>query len=350
MFVPLSFIISLLLTNLEGNLKSVSSESPHHKNGGIIVVGSYVSKSSQQLQKLLEKMDIHRLEIDVGELLQYFKAERLNHSSSSSTSSHYDTEKDFCRIIHQNPSISDIFQKYLSIITETIFPSEEFSSSAASSSTKDIVMFTSRTFIKDSELIDLKFISYFITQLIYELKEKPRFLIAKGGITSHEVAQYGLGIRSAKVLGQIEKGVPVWQIDKQSYFAHDDDQEERKENLSKQNEEEECEEDCGKATDKIKEKFADLLYIVFPGNVGDEMTLCHVANKLGVKYKSEESEMIVTASENTSFIFKKDFSLKKTLTTMKETKQAIAAFNICELVSSSSFFLFLTIFSPFGGC
>jgi hypothetical protein len=273
-------------------------------------------------------MDIQPLEIDVGQLLKYFKAERLKHSAHISSSSHYETEKEFCRIIHQNPLISEIFQNYLSTITETIFPCKD----SASSSVKDIVLYTSRTFIKDSELIDLKFISYFITQLIYELKEKPRFLIAKGGITSHEVAQYGLGIQSAKVLGQIEKGIPVWQINKQSYFSHNDDEKDDTNNNQRNEKEkgEQCEDECEEVTKKIKEKFSNLLYIVFPGNVGDEMTLCQVANKLGVKYKEEERAAGIIVNESIKSMFQKDFPLKKTLITMKERKQAIAAFNICK--------------------
>ena len=38
----------------------------------------------------------------------------------------------------------------------------------------------------------------------------PEFLIAKGGITSNDVAVEALGVKRATVLGQVVPGVPVW--------------------------------------------------------------------------------------------------------------------------------------------
>ena len=40
---------------------------------------------------------------------------------------------------------------------------------------------------------------------------RPSYILAKGGVTSHEVAICGLGMSRARVLGQIESGVPVWE-------------------------------------------------------------------------------------------------------------------------------------------
>lgn len=42
---------------------------------------------------------------------------------------------------------------------------------------------------------------------------EPRFIIAKGGITAHDIAAKGLGIKQGKVLGQILPGVPVWRAE-----------------------------------------------------------------------------------------------------------------------------------------
>ena len=64
----------------------------------------------------------------------------------------------------------------------------------------------------------------------------PRFIIAKGGITSSELATGALAIKRARVLGQILPGIPVWQPDSSSNYA-------------------------GGA------------YVVFPGNVGDDAAL-----------------------------------------------------------------------------
>jgi uncharacterized protein YgbK (DUF1537 family) len=79
-------------------------------------------------------------------------------------------------------------------------------------------------------------ISTALVELVQTLQVKPAWLIAKGGITSSDVATKALGIRRAEVLGQILPGVPVWSADAGS-------------------------------------KFPDLPYIVFPGNVGTANSL-----------------------------------------------------------------------------
>ena len=38
-------------------------------------------------------------------------------------------------------------------------------------------------------------------------RARPAWIVAKGGITSHDVAVYGLGIRRAEVIGQLFPGV-----------------------------------------------------------------------------------------------------------------------------------------------
>ena len=40
--------------------------------------------------------------------------------------------------------------------------------------------------------------------------QRPAWVIAKGGITSSDVASRGLEMREARVAGQILPGVPVW--------------------------------------------------------------------------------------------------------------------------------------------
>jgi len=49
-----------------------------------------------------------------------------------------------------------------------------------------------------------------LSQLVRRLAVRPRFLIAKGGITSSDLATQGLGIRRATVIGQLLPGVSVW--------------------------------------------------------------------------------------------------------------------------------------------
>lgn len=68
-------------------------------------------------------------------------------------------------------------------------------------------------------------------------------VVAKGGITSAEVARQGLHSRSGTVLGQIAAGVSAWRLDlTENRSAH---------------------------------------YIVVPGNVGDESTLLHALSAVG---------------------------------------------------------------------
>ena len=70
-----------------------------------------------------------------------------------------------------------------------------------------------------------------------------RFLIAKGGITSSDIATRALGVRRAIVLGQVAPGVPVWRLGPES-------------------------------------RFPSLPYVIFPGNVGDDCTLAEIAASL----------------------------------------------------------------------
>ena len=71
----------------------------------------------------------------------------------------------------------------------------------------------------------------------------PKFIIAKGGITSSDVATKGLAIRKARVLGQVAAGIPVWLTGEEA-------------------------------------KFSGIPYIVFPGNVGWERALLETVEKI----------------------------------------------------------------------
>ena len=81
--------------------------------------------------------------------------------------------------------------------------------------------------------------------VLRKLQTRPRFVIAKGGITSHEVAQRGLGALRATVLGQLQPGVPVWRLEQGPGVRH-----------------------------------TGMPYIVFPGNVGGPSSLLDAARTL----------------------------------------------------------------------
>ena len=71
----------------------------------------------------------------------------------------------------------------------------------------------------------------------------PRFLVAKGGITSSDIGTKALGVKKAFVPGQILAGVPVWVTGEES-------------------------------------RFPGIPYVIFPGNVGAEDALLQVVEKL----------------------------------------------------------------------
>ena len=72
---------------------------------------------------------------------------------------------------------------------------------------------------------------------------RPRFLIAKGGITSSDVGTKALHVKRAWVQGQIGPGVPVWRTGPES-------------------------------------RFPGIPYIIFPGNVGGDTLLRDVVKTL----------------------------------------------------------------------
>lgn len=61
-------------------------------------------------------------------------------------------------------------------------------------------------------------ISDAVTSVIAGLMVRPGFIIAKGGITSSDVGTKALKVRRAVVLGQISPGIPVWRLGAESKF------------------------------------------------------------------------------------------------------------------------------------
>jgi uncharacterized protein YgbK (DUF1537 family) len=77
-------------------------------------------------------------------------------------------------------------------------------------------------------------------------------MIAKGGITSADVARHGLGVRSGHVRGPVLTGVSVWDLTVPNHGGnHGPDG-------------------------------ADITYAVVPGNVGEPKTLVRVAEAFGL--------------------------------------------------------------------
>ena len=102
----------------------------------------------------------------------------------------------------------------------------------------DALLFTSRAVLQDvrDEGANLRIgqqISSALVEIVRGLPRAPTWFIAKGGITSSDMATEALGIRHATVLGAILPGVPVWRAVE-------------------------------------AERWPDVPLVIFPGNVGTE--------------------------------------------------------------------------------
>ncbi|MEM7333323.1 MAG: four-carbon acid sugar kinase family protein [Chloroflexota bacterium] len=178
-------------------LKHSQLVTPQRQRGGLVVIGSYVPKTTRQLGELKKQENIVLIELSVPELLDDVK---------------------------QPLTIQQTAQEIETQLNQQ----------------KDVVLFTSRKLITQSDAFDPltigNIVSDCLVHIVQQLSEAPRYLIAKGGITSSDIATKGLGIKRAMVLGQILPGIPVWQAGESS-------------------------------------RFPNLPYIVFPGNVGDDDAL-----------------------------------------------------------------------------
>lgn len=175
--------------------------------GGIVLIGSHVKKTTLQLESLKEtKTPARFLEFDVNTC---FREGGLDEETK--------------RMIRE--------------------------AEQAMAEGRTAVVYTSRTLLAPEgmdkeELLQLSVnISNAVTGVIAGLHRKPKFLIAKGGITSSDVGTKALKVRKAMVLGQVQPGIPMWRTGPES-------------------------------------KFPGLSYIIFPGNVGEADTLKKIVELL----------------------------------------------------------------------
>ncbi|MEM9338168.1 MAG: four-carbon acid sugar kinase family protein [Bacteroidota bacterium] len=182
--------------------------------GGLIVVGSYVPKSGQQLAYLLDHIDQEAaVELNVDEILtggQMFDPSAIS--------------KRIDALLAKHP---------------------------------EVVLYTSRKLVTggsaEKNLLIGNTVSNTLVDIVKQLENRPRYLISKGGITSHDLATRSLGMSRGQVLGQLLPGVPVWKITSETRSG---------------------------ATRSGTTPFSDFPYLVFPGNVGDESSLFQLTQKL----------------------------------------------------------------------
>jgi uncharacterized protein YgbK (DUF1537 family) len=172
--------------------------------GGLVIVGSYVPKTTGQLNELLATPGTAASELRVSQL--------LNQST------------------RQNE-----IERVAAFVEQSLLAGE------------DTVVYTSRELIPganaEESLAIGRRVSESLVALVQKLRTQPRYLLAKGGITSSDIATQGLNVKRARVLGQIIPGVPVWRTGAES-------------------------------------RIPGLVYIVFPGNVGDNHALVQTIQNL----------------------------------------------------------------------
>lgn len=178
----------------------------NNANGGLVVIGSYTQKTTEQFNQLRELAGLNEIGFDSD---LYAEAEQF--------------DAEIQRVVHEaEQAILD---------------------------GKTAIVYTKRTPLaktfknKEEALKASVMISDGVTRIVSSISTKPGFIIAKGGITSSEIGTKALAVKKALVLGQVEPGIPVWLTDSSS-------------------------------------KFADMPYIIFPGNVGGPETLKKIVEKI----------------------------------------------------------------------
>jgi uncharacterized protein YgbK (DUF1537 family) len=147
--------------------------------GGLVIVGSYVPKSTSQLNYLRRSDVLQFLEIEVPRVI--------------------------------SGEDNDLYLLELAEKMNSVLAADD-----------NLVLYTSRELVrvddKDESLRINVRVSAFLVSLVKRIEQSPRFLVSKGGITSSEVARIGLQVKQASVLGQIIPGVPVWKLGETSKF------------------------------------------------------------------------------------------------------------------------------------
>jgi uncharacterized protein YgbK (DUF1537 family) len=146
---------------------------------GLVVVGSHVRRTSEQLERLLARPGISGIEVRAAELLR--------------------GDEDRVREISRARRQAD----------------DEIGAGNTP------VVYTSRHVERPDgmdELAVARVVSDSLVAIVGGLETRPDFIVGKGGITSSDIGTRGLGTKRAIVLGQVRAGVPVWRLGPESKF------------------------------------------------------------------------------------------------------------------------------------
>ncbi|KAI7986264.1 L-threonate dehydrogenase [Camellia lanceoleosa] len=196
------------------------------RSGGLIVVGSYVPKTTKQVEELKSKWGhmLRPIEISVDKLAMKSIEEREEE-------------------INRTAEMANVFLK----------------------ASKDTLIMTSRELITGktpAESLEINFkVSSALVEIVRKITTSPRYILAKGGITSSDLATKALEAKRAKIVGQALAGVPLWQLGPES-------------------------------------RHPGVPYIVFPGNVGDSNALAEVVKSWGRPVRlSSTKELLLNAEK-----------------------------------------------------
>ncbi|ONK66190.1 uncharacterized protein A4U43_C06F5120 [Asparagus officinalis] len=194
-------------------------------SGGLIVVGSYVPKTTKQVEELKSRMgpNMNCLEVSVEKLSMKSLEER--------------EEEINCSAEIVNASIG---------------------------AHKDTLLVTSRQLVTGksaSESLEINYkVSSALVEIVRRISARPRYILAKGGITSSDIATKALEAKRAMVIGQALAGIPLWQLGPES-------------------------------------RLPGVPYIVFPGNVGNNNALAEVVNNWACGLKTSIKELLLNAEK-----------------------------------------------------
>ncbi|GLA43577.1 hypothetical protein AnigIFM63309_001506 [Aspergillus niger] len=185
-----AFVSTSLGIRPQAPLTAASFPEPQIQTGTLIIAGSYVPKTTAQLNHLITKHGptgtntLSIVELDVEDIIAT--------TTSSSSSS----------------SLDPIIDQTVSSVESSLL------------SGKDALVMTSRKLITGGdELSSLAIggrVAEALVEVLKRVKVRPRVVIAKGGITSSDAATKGLGIKRAMILGQAAPGVPLWRCDEET--------------------------------------------------------------------------------------------------------------------------------------
>ena len=134
---------------------------------GIFIVGSHVKKTTEQLDYLLKSTSVNGIELPIDDI--------LNHSDAL---------------------MSSTLETIKTLSSNGITP----------------VVYTARKEVRIEDAAQRlrlgQTVSDFLVEIVRRLPIRPNYIVAKGGITSHDILTKGLSVKTARVMGQVINSVP----------------------------------------------------------------------------------------------------------------------------------------------